>query len=274
VGIKRAWKNADTLSVKVPMGLRIEGFADNPDRLAFLYGPIVLCAQVEPGKPFAAVAPARQEVLKALKPAGPPDTFTGSSETFRALGRAGGLTLEPFFAMHGGRRYQVYFDRFTQAQWNLKEADHAAELARQRELEARTVDFVAPDPERGERGHGLRGEGTTAGEFGGRQWRHATDGGWFSWDLKVLPDVPQQLQVTYWGGDEGNRIFDILVGEQKIATQRLERNKPDQFYDEIYPLPAPALQGKSRVTVKFQAHPGAWAGGVFGVRVLRAEAGR
>ena len=31
------------------------------------------------------------------------------------------------------------------------------------------------------------------------------------------------------------------------------------------------LKGKQTITVKFQAHPGAWAGGVFGVRVMKAE---
>ena len=88
----------------------------------------------------------------------------------------------------------------------------------------------------------MHGEQTAAGDFGDRKWRHATDGGWFSWQLKVLPDQPQELWVTYWGSDGGNRIFDILVDGQKIATQRLENNKPDKFYDEVYRLPADLLQ--------------------------------
>jgi hypothetical protein len=271
VVLKRTWRNGDTVSLKMPFSLRTEGFADNPDRFAFLNGPLVLGAEVDPSRPFPAVVAERALVIKALRPAGRPNTFTASAEVFRAPGASGGVTLEPFYAMHGGQPYQVYFDRFTPAQWKEKEADYAAELARQRVLAARTVDFVVPDSEQSERDHAMRGEKTAAGDFGDRQWRHATDGGWFSWQLKVLPDQPQELWVTYWGSDGGNRVFDILVDGQKIATQHLENNKPDKFYDEVYRLPAGLLTGKQTISVKFQAHPGAWAGGVFGGRVMKAE---
>ena len=118
------------------------------------------------------------------------------------------------------------------------------------------MDCVNPGEEQNERDHKLQGERTAAGDFGGRKWRHATDGGWFSWELKVLPDQPQELWVTYWGSDGGNRVFDILVDGEKIATQRLENNRPDQFYDEVYAIPAEMTKGKDRVTVRFQAQPG------------------
>ena len=75
------------------------------------------------------------------------------------------------------------------------------------------------------------------GEFSNRRWRHATDGGWFSYNLKVLPDQPQELLVIYWGSDAGGREFDILIDGQKLATEKLESNKPGQFYDQAYPLP-------------------------------------
>jgi uncharacterized protein len=133
------------------------------------------------------------------------------------------------------------------------------------------VDFVLPDNPQNERDHNLQGERTGAGDFGDHKWRHATDGGWFSWDVKVQPDAAQELSVTYWGSDGGNRVFDLLIDGEKLATQRLERNKPDQFFDEIYRLTAKMVQGKPKVTVRFQAQPGTWAGGVFGLRVMRPE---
>jgi hypothetical protein len=136
-------------------------------------------------------------------------------------------------------------------------------------FEARTVDTVLPGNPQNERDHNLQGERTASGDFNDRKWRHATDGGWFSWDLKVQPGKAQELWVTYWGGDGGNRVFDVLVDGRKLAAQRLQNNKPDQFYEEIYPLSADSAKDKDKVTVKFQAQPGAWAGGVFGVRVMR-----
>jgi uncharacterized protein len=270
--LKRTWKSGDTVSCQMPFSARTEGFADNPDRFAFLNGPIVLCAQVDPSTPFPAVVAERDQVVKGLKPEGKPNTFTAAGEVFRAPGASAAVTLEPFYGVHGGRHYQVYFDRFTPAQWKEKEAEYAAELARQREITARTVDYVVPDREQSERDHAMHGEQTAAGDLGDRKWRHATDGGWFSWQLKVLPHQAQELWVTYWGSDGGNRNFDILVDGQKIATQRLENNKPDRFYEEVYRLPADLLKGKPTITVRFQAHPGAFAGGVFGTRVMKAGA--
>ena len=41
--------------------------------------------------------------------------------------------------------------------------------------------------------------------------------------------------------------------------------------DVTYAVPADLTQGKQKVTVKFQAHPGSMAGGVFGCRVVRRE---
>ena len=63
----------------------------------------------------------------------------------------------------------------------------------------------------------------------------------------------------------------VLVDGEKIATQKLNNNRPDQFYDEVHPLPEKLTQGKERITVKFQAHPGNTAGGVFGVRTMRLK---
>lgn len=272
VSLDRTWRKGDRVEIAMPFSLRTEGFADNPSRFAFLNGPIVLAAQVEPGKPFPAVVAERANAVKALAPAQKPNTFNGSPEVFKAAGGGrSSVVLEPFYALHGRRPYMVYFDCFTPASWKVKETEYAAELARERELSARTVDFVVPDGEQSERDHELKGEKMGRGDFSDRKWRHAPDGGWFSWKLKVQPGQPQQLSVTYWGSDAGGRIFDILVEGEKIATQKLENNRPGKFYEETYPLPAELLKDKQSVTVKFQGHPGATAGGVFGVRVLKAQ---
>lgn len=271
--LTRTWRDGDTVEISLPFSLRTEGFQDNPRRFAFLHGPLVLCAQVDPNKPLPAVVGSPDQLLASLKPVpGRPNTFTASAALLRRLDEPAGveLVLEPFYQMHGSRHYMVYFDALTPEQWEAKQKEHAAQLARQKELQARTVDQVRPGDEANERQHNLRGERMAAGEFNERPWRHATDGGWFCWDLKVQPDAPQELWVTYWGGDAGNRVFDVLVDGQKVATQRLQNNRPGQFYDEVYPIPPSLTAGKQTVTVRFQAHPGAWAGGVFGVRIVKS----
>jgi uncharacterized protein len=59
------------------------------------------------------------------------------------------------------------------------------------------------------------------------------------------------------------------VEGERIATQRLQANQPGRFVDVTYPIPAGITEGRERVTVRFQAHPGAMAGGLFGARMLR-----
>jgi hypothetical protein len=76
------------------------------------------------------------------------------------------------------------------------------------------------------------------------------------------------LNVTYWGSDNGARVFDILVNGQIIATQSLTNNLPGQFFDVQYPIPVNLTSNQSQVTVRFQGHPGNTAGGIFGLQML------
>jgi hypothetical protein len=63
----------------------------------------------------------------------------------------------------------------------------------------------------------------------------------------------------------------FLVDGRKIATQMLNHEKPGEFFDVDYELPVNLTQGKSKVAVKFQAHPGNMAGGLFGVETLKGH---
>jgi hypothetical protein len=274
VTIARTWKSGDRVEIALPFYLDSEEFRDNPNRRAFLHGPLVLCAEVHSERPLPAVVTAGGKVFDGSQAVpGKPSTFQVSPDVFRFLGQneKQPVTLEPFYKMHGDRRYIVYWDQLTLARWQTRLDEYNAALAREKELEARMVDRVNLAERGGERQHGFQGEKTETGAFNDRRWRHATDGGWFSYTLKVLPNRPQELLVTYWGSDAGGREFDILVDGQKLATQKLENNRSGQFYDQTYPLPRELTGDKTSVTVKFQAHPGRTAGGIFGCAILKAK---
>ena len=269
--IARTWQTGDALEVRLPMGLRLEGFRDNPRKVALLYGPLVLCAEASPARPSPAIIAVKtEEILAQVKPVrGKTLTFCGPASVFRSIDAdAQGEVLFTAFYQQYQKPYIVYWDVLDEAHWQARQQQHQAERARQKALDARTVDRVLIADQASERAHKLAGEKTGAGPFGERQWRHAVDGGWFSYQLKVAPDKPQELLVSYWGSDSGGREFDILVDGAKIATQKLERNRPEQFYDELYPIPAELVQGKPSVTVRFQGRPGKTAGGIFDCRVL------
>ena len=144
------------------------------------------------------------------------------------------MRLIPLYKEYQGP-YVVYWDALSPDQWKAKEAEYEAELAREKALAARTVDQVQIGDDESEQAHQLQGEKTGAGDFSGRHWRHAIDGGWFSYVLKVQPGQPLELRCTYWGSDVGNRVFDILVDDTKVATQKLDRNRPDEFLRRSLP---------------------------------------
>ena len=178
----------------------------------------------------------------------------------------------------GNKKHSVVSTRFT-----LKETDplvpqaeaqrkarEAREAARRKLLAERTIDSVAIGDEAVESKHNLQGTRSHAGTYGGKGWRDARGGGWFSYDLKVLPEQPVTLMCTFWGSDFG-RTFDVLVEGQKIATQTLKRSKPGEFFDVEYKIPAELTRDKDKVTVRFQAHPRSIAGGVFGCVMLEGQ---
>lgn len=115
--------------------------------------------------------------------------------------------------------------------------------------------------------HHFGGTRAHSGTFNGRNWLDATDGGNLSFDLPVSSAAPHALTVTYWGGDSGNRKFSVLVEGQRIAEQTLENNRPGQFFEQTYPIPAETTRGKSTVKITFQANAGAVAGGIFNARL-------
>lgn len=272
--IRRTWERGDSVHVRFPMALRLETMPDNRNRAAIMYGPIVLAGELGEVNDPAASRPDFVPVLltssRDLAGWVKPENDAPLRFKTEGVGRPRDFALYPFFRMHD-KRYSVYWDFFTESEWQAREAAYKAEVERLQALEARTVDVVRIGEMQPERDHNLQGENTGAGDALGRKWRHATDGGWFSFELKVVPAGANILSVTYWGSDAGNREFDVLVDGQKVASERLENNNPGKFYDQEYKLPESAVAGKQKVTVKFQAHPGKWAGGVFGARMLKAE---
>jgi DUF1680 family protein len=271
VALRRTWTSGDRVEIRLPMRPREEPMPDNPDRVALLDGPIVLAGDLGPQEQKAPRVPVfvteGKPLVERLQP------VTGKPLAFRthAVGRPADVSLLPFYQVDH-ERYSVYWDLFTEAAWKQREAEYRAEEARQRELEARTVDYLAIGEMQPERDHHVQGEKSGAGEFGGRKWRHALNGGWFSFEMRIPPDRPADLVLTYWGSDSGGREFDILVDGMKIATQTLSNSQPGRFFDVVHPLSDELTRGKEKVTVRLQGHPGRTAGGLFGARVVRRVA--
>ncbi|HXT10374.1 MAG TPA: DUF6805 domain-containing protein [Candidatus Angelobacter sp.] len=136
-------------------------------------------------------------------------------------------------------------------------------------LQPRIVDEVIIGARQSEQEHNLGGEHMLAGPFNGKYWRSAITGGSIDYVMKVLPDQPMSLNCRYWGSEQAGRTFDISIDDKVIATQNLEFNVPGHFFDAEYKIPRGLTRGKDEVTVKFQAHPGLAASGLFGCQILK-----
>jgi DUF1680 family protein len=271
VAVRRKWKNGDALEVKFPFTLRLESMPDDSNRVAIMYGPLVLAGDLgpvdDPNSSNLMYVPVlltsnRNPSDWTSQVAEQPNTFVT-----KEVGKPRDIPFSPFYAFHD-RRYSVYFDMFTQEKWDQFQADYQAQLEAKKKLEESTVDFVRPAEMQPERDHNFQGENTGVWEIKERKYRESR-GGWFSYDVRVLPDKPVAVAVEYWGGFPGAKTFDILVNGKVIATENISNKKDGQFIYETYPVPQELTRGKHKITVRFQAQPGNTAGPVFGVRVVK-----
>lgn len=260
--VDRIWKAGDRLVFKLPMKVRTEAMPDNPNRVAFLFGPTVLAGiwdkeQVQ----VPVIVPGESDIGGWMKEESP-TAFIGTN-----VFRPRPLRFIPFYMVQD-ERYSIYFDRFSTLQWDEKQKEYEAAETARKDLERQTIDFFATGEMQPERDHNVVGEKTGAGDYAGRKYRDAWGGGWFSFTMKVDSERPNELILTYWGGESGNREFDISVDGNVLFTQKLLNNAPGKFFDVTHSLPLEATQGRKSVVIKFQARPNAHAGGLFGARII------
>ena len=268
VTIDRIWSKGDLIELFLPMSLHLESMPDNKDRAAIMYGPLVLAGNLglsapDPVKGVPVFVSQNKSLSDWIKP------VAGKSCTFQTngTGRDSDVVLFPLYRMKN-EYYNVYWDFFTEAGWLEHKKAYEAEKERLRALDARTTDYLAIAEMQPERDHNLKESNSRTGENMGRNWRVAYSGGFFSFDMKVIPSENLLLSVTYWGNDAGNREFEILCDDTLIATQKLEKNDPDKFFDVDYPVPQTLIQSKNKVKITFRPLPGKTAGGVFGCRMM------
>jgi DUF1680 family protein len=277
ISLNRTWQSGDQVRVQIPMSLRTEALPDgtDPNTVALFYGPVLLAGALGqyqmPASDFAVgqgdllsvadplvpvmVCDTNGLVTNTLPVAGLPLTFLPTN-----IAQPYNVTLIPFYETHH-QRYTVYWKLMTATAWQQWVSNQVA-------TDARQVDYVSIGDSSSESAHGLQSLNSYSGSFNGRNWRDARSGGWFSYVLQTLRNQPMTLDVTYWGSDSGNRVFDILINGQLIATQTLTNNNPGVFFDVFYPIPVNLTTNQTSVTVRFQAHAGATAGGIFGLRMM------
>ena len=138
--LERGWGKGDRLEVDIPMAVRAEPMPDDPAMVAFLYGPVVLAADLG-AAPSTVTAPyardqhdnfleAACEVPLLVRGSAPVEScltrLAGAPLEFRTvgLGKPADLNLLPFWEISYDR-YNVYWRVLTEDQWKAREAQPA-----------------------------------------------------------------------------------------------------------------------------------------------------
>ncbi len=273
IELNRTWRSGDRIALTLPKALHLEAVPDNPQRAAILWGPLVLAGDLGPDsddvqqkihEQIPVLVAANRAPGEWLQP------VPGRAGEFHSVGvgRERDVDLVPFYRLHR-RTYEVYWDLFTPEGWKLESAKIAAARERQRQLEAATVGFAQPGEMQPERNFNQQGEESEPVRVAGRAGRRGKK--WFSFDMPVDAGQPMKLVVTYNSDEWRTRTFDILLDGQHLASQKVERQLPGRFYDVEYDIPTLRVQGKQKVTVRFEATDGGEIAAIFGIRIVRAQ---
>jgi DUF1680 family protein len=284
VEITRVWKRGDTVALVLPKTLRTEPLPDNPERFAVMWGPLVLAGDLGPelvpskkaedenlvAREAPVLVAEVVPVEKWLKPvSGKPGEFRSED-----VGPASDVHFVPFYQLPR-RRYAIYWDSYTPEEWAKKSAAVAADEERQKKLDAATVVFAQPGQMQAERDVNEQGEETTPVQLEGRYGRRGSK--WFSFDLLVDAAHPMSVVITYSNEARRDGSFNVLAEGKKIGERRTERKSPEKavrFFDVEYAVPPTLVEDKQKITLRFEADGENEIPGVFGIRVIRADAPR
>ncbi|MFN8356143.1 MAG: glycoside hydrolase family 127 protein [Spirosomataceae bacterium] len=227
--INRKWKSGDKITVRFKTTTHLETLPDGSNWAAFVHGPIVLAAKTStadlvglfaddsrmghetkgPLYPMAkayALVEDKGNYLSKIKPAGNL-RFTLDS-----------LLLQPFFEIHDAR-YQMYFQAFTQAQYENHQATVKQKEAQQLALEARTIDKVICGEQQPEVDHNYKGEKSISGYDDEQFWRSTRSS--ISYQFSNKNKQGKVLIISALDGFKLENI-SIVINEKPVENSETE----------------------------------------------------
>lgn len=291
IAINRTWNNGDSVRILLPMKNSIEQLPNVPNYVALMHGPILLAAKTGTDNTSGLIADdsrwghiaggtllpldqapvivsSRDSITYKITPvAGKPLQF--KAKNLFADKSDSTLVLEPFYKIHDAR-YMMYWMALSKTEYQHVMDSLAAMQKAQLELEARTVDKVAPGEQQPEVDHKLSSLNSYTGNHMNEFWRDARNGGYISYSMLTKSKTDLSLMVRYWGNEAGARSFNIYVDGTLIATENVVGKwNRNEFVNVEYPIPNNLTNGKDTITVKFQAiNTSNVVGGLYYVRLL------
>lgn len=294
LSVRRRWETGDTVRVGLPMKTYVEEMPNVRDFISILHGPVVLaartgkenldglvadegrwshiaCGRLLPLSEAPIIIGGRDEVeekLMNLKPvAGCPLHYTcpglfGQEEY-------AGLEFEPFAGIHDSR-YSVYWQTMTGAEFD-ESRRKIAEVERVKlELDRVTVDVIECGEQQPEADHRMESDKSFNGVFMDESYRGVGSGGFVSYEMATGDSDNLRLRIGYWGNENGDCRFDIIIDGTLIASENLagKWNK-EEFTDVSYMIPRDLLKDKKVVRIELRPKENNTIPGVYNIRMLR-----
>lgn len=283
IRLAHAWKAGDKIIITMPQGFHFESTQDDPSMVAILQGPIVMAGELGAGKmpgsdlvrnalQWNGWQPVQNDIPTLIVNKQMPQQWIkplADSPLHYSTVQAGfindslrDIRLLPFYKTHH-QRYTVYFKMYSH-----DEIDYRKDVVSD---EINIKDFDS------EKLHNLQAENSDTSVVkdqrhfweNNRKGRSTKQGGWFSYDMKI--DNTKQanyLVVTYWGDEEAQHEFEVLVDDTLVKKENLAKKHPLTYYEEVYELPSSTWKNKKKITVKFKADANNHAGAVYALKIM------
>ncbi|MDL2241695.1 glycoside hydrolase family 127 protein [Bacteroidales bacterium OttesenSCG-928-L03] len=284
VSLTRKWKKGDRIEVQMPMHIHAEQLPDQSNYFAFLYGPVVLAAQLGaedmPGlfandSRMAHVAQGRKVPMKDIPVlVGPKESITdhvkpvpGKPLTFSLSGlfpddKWKDLQLTPFFRLHESR-YAIYWPQATQEEVVAWQQELEKQEANKIKLDAITLDKVLCGQQQPESDHFISFDKSATGYTEGNHWREAQ--GHFSYILRNKTRDAAFLYLVFL--DQDRRSYNIFLNNHKLAAVSLDGGKGDKPHEVLYSIPE-NLRKEDALTLRFEAEDRSRTAKIVEVRLL------
>lgn len=277
--LDRVWNDGDVLVLKIPMTATYESLPDAKHVVGFRYGPVVLSAglgQADMAKSSTGVmvsVPTKSMLIKdfiTTKGMSVEQWLKHFQEHFvkkkdelafnlNNTDEDERLLFTPHYKQHS-ERYGIY--------WNIVEADsqelqqHLLQTKETQRVKDATIDSLPVGNDQYELEHQIKGERTSTGDWDGYTYRRADEGGWFSYQMKVVPEADNYVSMLCFSGNGGGAFRLLVDGECCESLTEVPEN-PRTFYEVRYLLPADLIGSKQQIEIKFEAKDSIRMNGIY-----------
>ena len=267
--IRRTWNDKDTVEISFEIVPALASLPDNPNAVAFTYGPVVLSAGLGTEKMEESTTgimvkiPSKHVEVKdylviqgqsleswktniALNLVKEKDKLE-----FRLKGTDADdmLVFTPHYRQHR-QRYGIYWILIEEGSDALNK--YVEQKIQAERLKAAEIDSIQIGNDQYELSHGIEGQYTESGDRDGFHYRYAKKNGWFSYQLKVNKEEESFLLMKYMPAD-CKESFDILVNDFLLSREVIGATPWNKVVVKNYRIPKELVGDNDMITIKVKA---------------------